>query len=107
MHSPAASAEAATLGLATIKNFENERRVTTRANLMTIQRALEDVGVELITPGAGRARESGLLWNADRRLARIVSLHPQNYGEKLASTLAKVCCIYRCNLILVDSQILV
>jgi transcriptional regulator with XRE-family HTH domain len=47
-------AEAATLGIATIKNFENERRETTAANLNAIQRALEDAGVDLIAPKGGK-----------------------------------------------------
>ncbi|WP_340672504.1 helix-turn-helix transcriptional regulator [Bradyrhizobium ottawaense] len=47
-------AGAATLGLATIKNFESERRETTLANLKAIQRALEEAGVELIPARGGK-----------------------------------------------------
>ncbi|AMA58897.1 helix-turn-helix domain-containing protein [Bradyrhizobium sp. CCGE-LA001] len=47
-------AEAATLGLATVKNFESERRETTPANLKAIQRALEEAGVELIPAKGGK-----------------------------------------------------
>lgn len=47
-------AEAATLGLATVKNFESERRETTAANLKAIQRALEEAGVELIPAKGGK-----------------------------------------------------
>ncbi|MBR0906956.1 helix-turn-helix transcriptional regulator [Bradyrhizobium liaoningense] len=47
-------ATAATLGLATVKNFESERRETTPANLKAIQRALEEAGVELIAAKSGK-----------------------------------------------------
>ncbi|WP_445216206.1 helix-turn-helix domain-containing protein [Bradyrhizobium sp. Pa8] len=47
-------AAAATLGVATVKNFESERRETTAANLKAIQRALEDAGIELIPAKGGK-----------------------------------------------------
>ena len=47
-------AEAATLGLATIKNFESSRRETTPANLNAIRRALEEAGIEFIPARSGK-----------------------------------------------------
>jgi len=47
-------AKAATLGLSTIKNFESDRRDTTRANLNAIRRALEGAGVEFIPAKSGK-----------------------------------------------------
>jgi transcriptional regulator with XRE-family HTH domain len=44
-------AEAATLGLSTVKNFESDRRETTAANLNAIRRALEDAGVVFVHDG--------------------------------------------------------
>jgi transcriptional regulator with XRE-family HTH domain len=47
-------ADAAGVGLSTIKNFEGERRVTTAANLAAIRKALEDAGVEFIPARNGK-----------------------------------------------------
>jgi transcriptional regulator with XRE-family HTH domain len=47
-------ANAATLGLATIKNFESGRRETTLANQNAIRRALEDAGIEFIAARGGK-----------------------------------------------------
>jgi transcriptional regulator with XRE-family HTH domain len=45
---------AASLGLSTVKNFENALRDTTPANLLAIRRALEDAGVEFIPAKNGK-----------------------------------------------------
>ncbi|KJC60070.1 hypothetical protein UP10_15480 [Bradyrhizobium sp. LTSPM299] len=47
-------AKAATLGLATIKNFESGRRETTPANINAIKRALEEAGIEFIPAKGGK-----------------------------------------------------
>lgn len=47
-------AEAATLGLSTVKNFESDRRETTAANLNAIRRALEEAGIEFIPSKGGK-----------------------------------------------------
>jgi transcriptional regulator with XRE-family HTH domain len=47
-------AVAASLGLSTVKNFENSLRDTTPANLIAIRRALEDAGVEFIPAKNGK-----------------------------------------------------
>ncbi len=47
-------ARAATLGLSTVKNFESNRRETTKANLNAICRALEDAGVEFLQAKNGK-----------------------------------------------------
>src|ERR1700712_3815421 len=47
-------AGAATLGLSTIKNFESDRRETTKANLKAMRRALEEAGIEFIPAKAGK-----------------------------------------------------
>ncbi|WP_108513331.1 helix-turn-helix domain-containing protein [Bradyrhizobium algeriense] len=47
-------AEAATLGLSTIKNFESNRRETTAANLNAIRSALEGAGAEFIPARNGK-----------------------------------------------------
>jgi transcriptional regulator with XRE-family HTH domain len=50
----ASLAEAATLGLSTVKNFESDRRETTAANLNAIRRALEEAGIEFISARNGK-----------------------------------------------------
>jgi transcriptional regulator with XRE-family HTH domain len=47
-------ASAASLGLSTVKNYENSLRDTTPANLIAIRRALEEAGVEFIPAKNGR-----------------------------------------------------
>jgi transcriptional regulator with XRE-family HTH domain len=47
-------ARAASLGLSTVKNFENSLRDTTPANLIAIRRALEEAGVEFIPAKNGK-----------------------------------------------------
>jgi hypothetical protein len=47
-------AGASSLGLSTVKNFENSLRETTPANLIAIRRALEDAGVEFIPAKNGK-----------------------------------------------------
>jgi transcriptional regulator with XRE-family HTH domain len=47
-------ANASSLGLSTIKNFENAIRDTTPANLIAIRRALEDAGIEFIPAKGGK-----------------------------------------------------
>lgn len=44
-------AQAAMLGLSTVKNFESDRRETTAANLNAIRRALEEAGIEFYHDG--------------------------------------------------------
>jgi transcriptional regulator with XRE-family HTH domain len=47
-------AGASSLGLSTVKNFENALRDTTPANSIAIRRALEDAGVEFIPAKNGK-----------------------------------------------------
>ncbi|MGM4892318.1 transcriptional regulator [Tardiphaga sp. 839_C3_N1_4] len=47
-------AQAASLGLSTVKNFESGLRATTPANLNTIYRAYVDAGVEFIAARNGK-----------------------------------------------------
>jgi transcriptional regulator with XRE-family HTH domain len=47
-------ADASSLSLSTVKNFENSLRDTTSANLIAIRRALEDAGVEFIPARSGK-----------------------------------------------------
>ena len=47
-------ADASSLSLSTVKNFENSLRDTTSANLIAIRRALEDSGVEFIPAKSGK-----------------------------------------------------
>jgi transcriptional regulator with XRE-family HTH domain len=47
-------ADASSLGLSTVKNFEGSLRDTTAANLIAIRRALEDAGVEFIPAKGGK-----------------------------------------------------
>jgi transcriptional regulator with XRE-family HTH domain len=47
-------AVASSLGLSTVKNFENAIRDTTAANLIAIRRALEDAGVEFTPAKSGK-----------------------------------------------------
>lgn len=52
-------AEAAHLGLSTIRDFEKGRRVPTHNNLTAIKRALEDAGVQFLEHG-GEAAGAGV-----------------------------------------------
>jgi hypothetical protein len=45
---------AASLGLSTVKNFENSKHETTAANVAAIRRALENAGVEFISAKNGK-----------------------------------------------------
>jgi transcriptional regulator with XRE-family HTH domain len=47
-------ADASSLSLSTVKNFENSLRDTTPANLIAIRRALEVAGVEFIPAKSGK-----------------------------------------------------
>jgi hypothetical protein len=47
-------AAASSLGLSTVKNFENAIRDTTPANLLAIRRALESAGIEFIPAKNGK-----------------------------------------------------
>ena len=47
-------ADAAKVGLSTVKNFEGTLRVTLPANLNAIQRALEAAGIEFIPAKGGK-----------------------------------------------------
>jgi hypothetical protein len=51
---PADLADASSLGLSTVKNFEGSLRDTTTANLIAIRRSLEDAGVEFIPAKNGK-----------------------------------------------------
>jgi transcriptional regulator with XRE-family HTH domain len=47
-------AEAAKVGLSTVKNFESELRVTKPENLSTLHSALERAGIEFIPARSGK-----------------------------------------------------
>jgi transcriptional regulator with XRE-family HTH domain len=47
-------AEAASVGLSTVQNYENELRSTAPENQAAIQRALEQAGIEFIAAKAGK-----------------------------------------------------
>lgn len=53
-------AEAAHLGLSTIRDFEKGRRVPTHNNLTAIKRALEDAGVSFMSDGEASTGGAGV-----------------------------------------------
>ncbi len=47
-------AEAASVGISTVQNYENELRATAPANQTAMQRALEQAGIEFISARIGK-----------------------------------------------------